>query len=168
MLIRPAGVEDAELLAQAEYDTAEEREGLLAAKPGEIPIAVFRRTIERLRENGLYIVLEVDGRPVGHLLLEPLALSSIRHVAQLTIVVHPGHTGRGYGRALMQYAINWARNSEQIEKIELRVRSTNPRAIALYESLGFVHEGRLLDRVKLRQGYADDLCMALFVPGSAA
>jgi RimJ/RimL family protein N-acetyltransferase len=167
MLIRPARVEDAELLAQAEYDTAGELEGLLAAKAGEIPIAVFRRTIERLGENGLYIVLEVEGRPVGHLLLEPLPLSSIRHVAQLTIVVHPGHRGKGYGRALLRYAINWARKSGQIEKIELRVRSTNPRAIALYESLGFVHEGRLQDRVKLQQGYADDLCMALFVRGAA-
>jgi RimJ/RimL family protein N-acetyltransferase len=168
MLIRPARVEDAAVLAQAEYDTASEQEGLLAAKPGEIPVEAFRRTIESLREDGLYVVLEVEGRPAGHLLLEPFPLSSTNHVAQLTIVVHHGYTGRGYGRALMEHAIEWARRSERIEKIELRVRSSNPRAIGLYEALGFKTEGRLQDRIKLQNGYADDICMALFVRDTAA
>lgn len=63
----------------------------------------------------------------------------------------------------MEHAIAWARRSPTIEKIELRVRSTNPRAIALYRSLGFSVEGTLKKRIKLRHGYADDLCMALFV-----
>jgi RimJ/RimL family protein N-acetyltransferase len=65
----------------------------------------------------------------------------------------------------MQYAIGWARASDRVEKIELRVRSTNPRAIALYESLGFVHEGLLKRRIRLTNGFADDICMALFVHG---
>jgi RimJ/RimL family protein N-acetyltransferase len=163
MHIRPASVEDAELLAQAEYDTAAEQEGRLVAKPYEIPASAFRDTIEKLPAGGLYIVLELDGEPVGHLLLEPLPLASTRHVVQLTIVVHPGNTGKGYGRVLMEYAINWARACELVEKIELRVRSTNGRAIALYEALGFVREGQLRRRIKLQQGYADDICMALFV-----
>jgi RimJ/RimL family protein N-acetyltransferase len=168
MLIRPAREEDAERLAQAEYDTAAEQEGLLAAGPFEIPLEVFRTKIRRLSESGLYVVVEGDdGKLIGHLLLEPLGLAAIRHVAQLTIVVHPGHTGKGYGRQLMDHAIEWARRSHVVEKIELRVRSTNPTAIALYESLGFVREGELKNRIKLQQGYADDICMALFVGGSA-
>jgi len=168
MLIRPAQETDAELLAQAEYDTAAEQEGLLAAKPFEIPASAFRNKIKAVGSDGLYVVMESEGRLVGHLLLEPLGLSSTRHVSQLTIVVHPGHTGKGYGRALMQYAIDWAQDSELVEKIELRVRSTNTRAIALYESLGFAREGELKNRIKLKQGYAHDVCMALFVDGSAA
>lgn len=163
MHIRAARPQDAEALAQAEYDTAAAREGLLAARPREIPVRAFRDKIEALRERGLYVVIEQDGRPAGHVLLDPLGLASTRHVVQLTIVVHPGHTGRGYGRALMTHAIDWARARPDIEKIELRVRSSNPRAIALYHSLGFVEEGRLRDRIKLSEGYADDICMALFV-----
>jgi putative acetyltransferase len=161
--IRPAREDDAASLARAEYDTAAEQEGLLAAKPYEIPVSAFRSKIEALGSDGLYVVMESGGRRVGHLLLEPLGLSSTRHVSQLTIVVHPGQTGKGYGKALMKYAIEWARKSDRVEKIELHVRSTNPRAIALYESLGFVREGQLKNRVKLRHGYADDICMALFV-----
>jgi len=161
--IRPATPEDAEALAQAEHDTAAAQEGLLAARPGEIPAEAFRAKIEALTGRGLYVVAEEDGRPVGHLLLDPMGLASVRHVVQLTIVVHPGHTGRGLGRALMEHAIEWARNTAGVEKIELRVRATNPRALALYASLGFVEEGRMKDRIKLSNGYADDICMALFV-----
>jgi len=161
--IRAAREDDAESLAQAEYATSAAQEGLLVAKPYEIPVSAFRRKIRSLESNGLYIVMESDGQPIGHLFLELLDLSSISHVAQLTIVVHPGHTGKGYGKALMRHAIEWARRSDRVEKIELRVRSTNPAAIALYESCGFVREGQLKKRVKLSQGYADDICMALFV-----
>ncbi|TWU05534.1 GNAT family N-acetyltransferase [Stieleria varia] len=168
MLIGSARIEDAEILAQAEYDTAAAQEGLLAAMPGEIPVSAFRNKIQKLSTGGLYIVVELDGLPVGHLFLEPLSLSSTRHVSQLTIVVHPGHTRKGYGRALMDYAIQWARESDLVEKIELRVRSTNPGAIALYESLGFIREGELWNRIKLETGYAHDICMALFVDGPAA
>jgi putative acetyltransferase len=109
------------------------------------------------------VVLENDGVPVGHLLLERLRLAVTSHVVQLTIVVHPGHTSQGYGRILMDHAIEWARRSPDIEKIELRVRSCNSRAIALYRSLGFEVEGTLKRRIKLSEGYADDICMSLFV-----
>jgi len=167
MRIRPARESDAECLAQAEYDTAAAQEGLLAARPNEIPVSAFRSKIAALTSEGLYVVAESDGLPVGHLLLEPMGLASVRHIVQLTIVVHPGHTGKGYGRGLLQHAIAWARKSPEVEKIELRVRTTNPRAIALYEALGFVREGLLKNRIKLRAGYADDVCMALFVDGRA-
>lgn len=163
MLIRRACEADAETIALAEYATAAAQEGLLAAKPHEIPISAYANKIRALAEQGLYVVLEIDGKIVGHLILEPLGLKSIEHVAQLTIVVHPGHTDRGLGRILMQHAIEWARSSPKIEKIELRVRSTNPRAIHLYESLGFIHEGVMKQRIKLSSGYADDICMGLFV-----
>jgi ribosomal protein S18 acetylase RimI-like enzyme len=168
MAIRLAQEGDAEQLAQAEYDTAASAEGLLAAKPREIPISVFRNKIKKLQVDGLYVVMESQGEMVGHLILEPLGLLATRHVSQLTIVIHPGHTGKGYGKALMEYAIEWARKSAGVEKIELRVRSTNYRAIGLYESLGFAREGQLKNRIKLLQGYADDICMALFVDGTTA
>jgi putative acetyltransferase len=163
MRIRPATPEDAEKLAEAECQTAAAQEGLLASRPEEIRVESLRSKIEQLQSSGLCVVLENAGDPVGHLLLEPLALAATRHVVQLTIVVHPGHTSQGYGRMLMNHAIEWARRSPAVEKIEIRVRSSNPRALALYSSLGFEIEGTLKRRIKLSQGYADDVSMALFV-----
>lgn len=167
MQIRPATVEDAELLAGAERQTAAAQEGLLASRPEEIQVESFRSKIEQLSSSGLYVVLENGGVTVGHLVLEPLALAVTRHVVQLTIVVHPGHTSQGYGRVLMNHAIEWARRSPTVEKIELRVRSSNSRAIALYSSVGFEIEGTLKRRIKLSHRYADDICMSLFVDGGA-
>jgi putative acetyltransferase len=86
-------------------------------------------------------------------------------MVRLTIVVHPGHTGKGYGRRLMTYAINWANETAGVEKIELNVRPTNPRARKLYESLGFVVEGVHKERIRLSHQYVDDIAMALFVRG---
>ena len=68
----------------------------------------------------------------------------------------------------MEYAIEWAQGSPEIERIELRVRSANPRALALYQSLGFTVEGELKERIKLTDGYADDVCMGLFVRDAVA
>ena len=163
MHIRQATPEDAEALAEAQRATAAAQEGLLAARPDEISAGWFGERASGLRSHGLFVVLEDGGRAIGHLILEPLNLAATRHVVQLTLVVHPGHTGRGHGRRLMKHAIDWARRSPAVEKIELHVRSTNPRAIALYRSLGFTLEGTLERRIKLGEGYADDLCMALFV-----
>ncbi|WP_161604762.1 GNAT family N-acetyltransferase [Roseiconus nitratireducens] len=160
--IRRARVEDASCLAEAESETAAGQEGLLVARPGEIPVEAYQTKIKALSERGLYIVIELDGQPVGHLLLDPLPLAAAGHVVSLTIVVHPKHTGRGYGTALMQNALAWFREQSEIEKIELRVRSTNRRALAFYQSHGFVIEGVLRRRLKLSNAYADDICMALF------
>lgn len=161
--IRQARIEDAERIAAAERATVSAEEGLLAARPHEVSVEGHRRRIERAETEGLYIVAEADGDLRGHLILEPIGYESLAHVVQLTIVVHPGCRGQGLGRRLMNHAITWGRRSERIERIELRVRSTNPRAVRLYESLGFEHEGRMRNRIRLSDRYADDLCMALWV-----
>ena len=161
--IRIAREDDATALAQAEWETATANEGLLVALPGEIPVTAYRHAINRLAQTGLYVVIESGEQLLGHLMIDPGALQALRHVGQVTIVVHPGQTGKGYGRRLMQHAIDWARKSDRFEKLELRVRATNARAIALYESVGFEREGVLRNRIKLSSGYVDDVCMALFV-----
>lgn len=63
----------------------------------------------------------------------------------------------------MERLIAWARQSDEIEKIELNVRVSNARAIALYKKMGFHEEGRLEKRIKVGGRYIDDILMALFV-----
>ena len=62
----------------------------------------------------------------------------------------------------MEHAIEWSRKTVEVEKIDLRVRATNRRAIELYRSLGFEEEGRIRKRVKRDGVYYDDLAMGLF------
>jgi RimJ/RimL family protein N-acetyltransferase len=161
--IRIAAPADAHLLWDAERRTAM-APGRLVARPGEIPVDAFKAKIEALVDRGRYIVAEEDDVPVGHAFLEPIGtLAGISHVFQLTIVAHPGHLGRGIGTAMLEDLLGWARRDSRVKKVELRVRATNDRAISLYQSFGFVEEGRFKRRIALPDGtFVDDVAMAWF------
>ncbi len=164
--IRQAKIEDAPILALAEQQIAK-NPGELVSAPSELQPERFERTISSIlsSKKGQCFVAEIDNRIVGHALLEPLHLNAICHVAHLTLVVHLGWQRQGIGTLLLQRLITWAKEeSNTIEKIELHVRSTNHRAISLYTKMGFHHEGRLKNRVKIGEGqYVDDILMALLV-----
>lgn len=163
--IRGARQEDAPLLASAERAIANVP-GQLASTPDEIDDDTVRTKILDLADltRGIYVVAEHLGVLVGHAFLEPLTLAATSHVVRLTIAVHEGHQGQGVGRALMNELLRWARSNPQIEKVELQVRSSNERARALYQSLGFVEEGRKTRRLKIGPNqYLDDVYMALWV-----
>ncbi len=163
--IREARREDAPLLAAAERVIASVP-GRLASRPDEIgDDAVLKKILDLDdRVRGIYLVAEYTDTVVGHAFLESLSLAATSHVVGLTIAVHEGHQRQGVGRALMRELLRWAQSNPRVEKIELQVRSSNDRAIALYRSLGFVEEGRKTRRLKIGPNeYLDDVYMALWV-----
>ncbi|WP_416049562.1 GNAT family N-acetyltransferase [Cupriavidus basilensis] len=117
--IRKATKADAPALCSAERTTAA-APGLLLSRQHEFHESAFAQKIEVLSTIGAYLVAEVNGKLVGHALLEPLGLESIAHVFTLTIVVHPGHLGLGIGTALMAALLEWADRTPAVKKIELR------------------------------------------------
>ena len=160
--LRRARTEDAATLAAAEMETAR-TPGLLISRPDELKAEAFAATIARLSDAGCYLVAEQDGDPVGHALLEPGLLAARSHVFQLTILVHPGHTGQGIGKRLMQALLDWAEQEERVDKVELRVRSSNRVAIGLYRRFGFLEEGRFRAQLRLPDGtLLDDIAMGWF------
>lgn len=163
--IRDAALTDAAILAAAQRQIARVP-GRLASTPAELSDEVFRERILRLSgsECGRFIVAVSGGEPVGHALLDPLRLVVTAHVVDLTIAVHEGYQGRGVGKRLLGHLIAWARANPKVDRIELRVRASNERAIALYHQLGFVEEGRFIKRLKIGPNlYLDDIAMALWV-----
>jgi RimJ/RimL family protein N-acetyltransferase len=163
--IREAKPEDAEILATAEREIAR-IPGRLASRPEELKDEHIREKIVSLSkiDSGTFAVIEKDGTIVGHAFLDPHKLASTSHVVSLTIAIHEGHQNQGLGRLLMNHLIQWAKANVEIEKLELQVRSANIRAINLYQSLGFIEEGRKTRRLKYGPGdYQDDVYMALWV-----
>lgn len=167
--IRPACLDDAAAFCAAEREIAR-TPGLLISRPEELRPEAFAALIEKLTTDaGCYFVAEENGSSVGHALLNPMELTALAHVFRLTIVVHPGQSGRGIGTALMQAVCNWAARSPRVHKVELFVRSTNESALSLYRKFGFVEEGRLRERVRLPDGsYIDEVSMAWFPRRSGA
>jgi len=88
----------------------------------------------------------------------------IAHRGRVGISVAPWARRRGIGSALVTTLLDWARDHPRIEKVRLAVISTNTGAIEMYQSLGFVEEGRRRREIRLGPDrYADDVVMAVFV-----
>ena len=93
-------------------------------------------------------------------------LQVFTHVlGELTVAVHPEFQGRGIGRGLFRVLLDEVQSAHpEILRVELFARESNARAIALYESLGFVKEGRFGQRVATNGTYIADIPMAWFNP----
>lgn len=160
LLIREAKVEDADEIVEAERAIAEEP-GYFCSEPSELTVENVINSITAFKGNGLYLVAESDGKLVGHAFLEPQHLQSLRHVADLNIAVHLGWHNKGIGTKLLKQIIERAKESKTLKKIQLNVRASNLAAISLYKKMGFEEEGRLKNRVKVKNGYVDDIIMGL-------
>ena len=116
--------------------------------------------------KSLSVVAQLAGEKgiVGQLSLSlPGDVRKVSHVRNLSILVVKGYRDRGVGKALLQYAIDWARRKEGVEKIHLGVFSTNARAIGLYKAMGFEVEGVLRRQYVIKAAHVDEILMCLFV-----
>jgi len=82
-----------------------------------------------------FYVMEDDGDILGYvglyLLYDQATIASLG--------VKKDKQRNGYGRALMDYAMDIVWDDDACEKCTLEVRQSNEAAIALYKSLGFEH-----------------------------
>ena len=86
-----------------------------------------------------------------------------RHCGRFAVLVAREYRGKRIGRRLCEEIIRLAREKLTISRVELDVYASNEGAIALYESLGFVHEGKKV-RARILDGIEDDvLFMALHI-----
>ena len=60
------------------------------------------------------------------------------------IATHPDYRRQGYGKAIVESLIKYAKNNRLVS-ISLEVRASNKAAIDLYTSLGFKSEGKRKD-----------------------
>lgn len=131
------------------------------------PLEASRQFVEQVIQGGGVHLVAVDGADavVGWCDVERHAREGFRHGGRLGIGMLPEARGQGLGRRLMTEAIQAARR-QGLERIELEVFASNPRAIALYESFGFVREGVKRRARKLDGRYDDDVLMALLLDDS--
>jgi RimJ/RimL family protein N-acetyltransferase len=121
-----------------------------------------RRLIEGLERapNGFLLVADAGG-VAGALSVEGGRCRKVRHVGELGVSVARAWRRQGVGRRLLETAIAMARESPELAKLSLRVFSSNAAAIALYESAGFVVEGRRPGHVRVRGRDEDLILMGL-------
>ncbi len=94
-------------------------------------------------EDSDILVYDNDGKVVGFILLQAKQRPDFQFIVPnkycfiMDLIVTENHRGKGFGTALMNSAKDWAK-AQGCSFINLDVLSNNPRAIALYEKLGFI------------------------------
>ena len=153
VVIRPIRLDDWEAVGEIRHQPRVME--FTTAMPSERPGIAF---IEALTPNDHVMVAQLDGRVVGLAGLH-VGGAKRRHVAKVGIAVHDAFAGRGVGRALMQSLLNLADDWLGLVRLELDVDASNERAQKLYESLGFVVEGRQPKSYFTAGRYADAILM---------
>lgn len=81
------------------------------------------------------------------------------HIGTLGMGLLPAFRDKGVGKVLLDAALD-AANRVDFQRIELTVFSDNYRAIALYETRGFVREGLMKAGARFGDRYRDVVTMA--------
>jgi ribosomal protein S18 acetylase RimI-like enzyme len=163
LAIRRATEDDAALLRLLIDSVARERKYLLNTE-AYWSVEAQRQWIASVeRSGGTTLVAEApDGEIVAWADLSRPTAALSRHTASLGTGVLGEYRDVGLGRALLTAIAEEARELG-IEKLELHVRSTNGRAIHVYESLGWEHEG-VSPRAYQQDGvYEDRVQMGLWL-----
>ena len=164
LVIREAAAKD----ACAVLDYVERISGesdFLTFGPGEFELsepeeeAVLRRYRES--DNQLYILGLIDETVVSTLIFSAGRRPRVRHSGEFSISVRKQNWGLSIGSLMLDTLIDWAKDTQIVKKINLRVRTDNQRAIMLYERKGFVKEGTIHKEVFLDGVYYDHHWMGL-------
>lgn len=130
-MIRIAELEDIDLFYALNCDMEQE----------QFDYETFKTIYESLFEdpNHIFLVAQINGKKAGglHMRIEKQLhhCASVAEMIELTVL--PGYRSKGIGRALVEYAADYAKE-KNCAVIELRSNAKRIRAHSFYEQLGFV------------------------------
>jgi len=150
----------------------------VAATPGGLARLSFEIThsyvetfLHATLARGLgFVAVDEHGKIVAEVHSYSPEIFCFSHVlTDLTIAVHPSVQGCGVGRAIFTHFLSSVTTQRpHISRVELIARESNERALAFYESLGFLREGELRNRVLNPDGSLEsDIPMAWLRPDTS-
>ncbi|EKN7725601.1 spermidine N1-acetyltransferase [Listeria monocytogenes] len=105
-------------------------------------------------------ILELDGQLVG--LVELMEIDYIHRRAEFQIIIDPKFQGHGYAVSATKLAMKYAFHVLNLHKLYLVVDKVNEKAIHVYEKVGFIREGELIDEFFVDGTYHDAIRMCIF------
>ena len=127
-----------------------------------VPFAANEKSFDKHLEDEdpSYFVIEADSKVIGEIFLHHQHLRS--GTTHFGIGIYDaGYVGKGYGRDALKVFLQWAFQIQGYRRISLTVGVTNERAIRVYQSCGFVQEGRFREEAFYNGHYEDVLAMGL-------
>jgi len=137
------------------------KSGRMRWRPAK-PERRYLRSVRRSPNAAVFLAQDGD-EIVGRLSVARDPHPASFHVASLGLMVAKTHRRRGIGRALLERAVEWAREAG-VAKLELYVFPHNQAAIALYERFGFEREGYRRRHYRRAGELVDAMVMAYELP----
>lgn len=101
-------------------------------------------------------------RPVGYIKAYRVDRFS-RHAWIGLSVFDARDAGHGYGRRMLTEVCDYLRDFVAIRKVSMEVVASNARALALYDRLGFVEEGRMTSQYFTGGKFEDVVILSRFL-----
>ncbi|MFJ1646366.1 GNAT family N-acetyltransferase [Streptomyces sp. NPDC088258] len=131
-------------------------EGETFTYPADLTEAAGRDLWAQTAPNRTVVAVDDAGTILGTATMNANHQGNSSHIAGAGYMVDPAHAGRGVGRALCAYSIEWARAAGFRAMQFNAVVETNTHALKLYESLGFEVIGVLPEGFRHpTEGYVD-------------
>lgn len=143
------------------------REGRYLAQWHALPLERMQAFVkDSVEKDAVQFVALAGERVVGWADVFPHWAHALQHVGTLGMGVHADWRGQGLGRQLLAACLEKAERKGLL-RVELSARADNTRAIRLYESLGFRHEGLKRRALRFPDGFHDSVSMAWLAPAIA-
>ncbi|MDD3284708.1 MAG: GNAT family protein [Patescibacteria group bacterium] len=112
-------------------------------------------------KNKKFFTILDNKKPIGFMGLSNI--NKINKNCDLFIMIgEDDYRGKGIGKIVMDWLINYGFNKLKLHKINLGVVRENKFAIKLYKKLGFKIEGKMIEEMMYKNKYHDFYLMALF------
>ncbi|WP_124727911.1 GNAT family N-acetyltransferase [Staphylospora marina] len=159
--LRPFNVEDAEIYFQLLFQAETRR---LTGTQHSFTLEQIRRYAEAKGQDPtqvlLLIALKENDEVIGDIALQDI--HPINRSANIRIMIaSEKHQGKGYGTEAMKLMLEYGFGILNLHRIELNVFPFNPRAIHVYEKLGFKKEGVQREVLFYNHAWHDSVLMSM-------
>lgn len=129
------------LLRQA----ATESDAILIPHLADVTLEQERRNIDMINafDDCVIMLAMLGGQPIG--IVTVMVLEKQPTVGELGVVVAKKYWRNGIGQMLVDEAEYWFENFSSLDRLILTVFKTNRPAIKLYQKLGFIETGQLVE-----------------------
>ena len=165
-IIRKPTPDDAEELIKYLKQIGSESDNLTFGEEG-IPFTVEQESkfLEKMYESTSSVIfVAMDGDTiVGDISFDGSPKERLKHRGTIGLSVVRDCWHKGIGSALMEQALDFAKNVAGAEVVALDVRCDNARAISLYEKFGFKITGTIPAMMKINGEFIDCYTMTKYL-----
>ena len=161
VILRPYQPDDAQLLFDATNDPVVNR---LTGTQQTFTLDQIQRyianSIAAAARAGFIITDAASAEPVGEIVL--MDIDDVNRSAALRIAIfYEQNFGKGYGTEALRLVVGYGFEQRHLHRISLDVFDFNPRAIHVYEKIGFRREGTQRDTLFYDGAFHSSIMMAI-------